>query len=64
MLTLLFPKRHSRYTTSPAAPWLEAFSDWLILNGYEGKATQLHVWRLKTVLEPRRPVPITGPARL
>ena len=60
MLTLLFPKRHSRYTTSPAVPWLEAFSDWLILNGYAKKATQLHVWRLKKALEQRRPVPITG----
>lgn len=60
MLTQLFPKRHSRYTTSPAADWLEAFSDWLKETGYEGKPAQMHVFRLKQILEPRGPVPITA----
>jgi integrase/recombinase XerD len=60
MLTQLFSKRHSRYTTSPAADWLEAFSDWLMRIGYEGKPAQLHVFRLKHVLEQRESVPITG----
>lgn len=59
MLTQLFPKRHSRYTSSPAAHWLEPFSDWLTAAGYEGKPAQLHVWRLKNVLEQHRSVPIT-----
>ena len=60
MLTQLFPKRHSRYTNSPAAPWLELFADWLMSNGHQNKPTQLHVWRLKKVLEQRPCVPITG----
>lgn len=57
MLTQLFPKRHSRYTSSPAAHWLEAFSDWLSAHGYEGKPAQLHLWRLRNVLE--RHLPLT-----
>lgn len=60
MLTQLFPKRHSRYTSSPAAHWLEAFSDWLTAIGYEGKPAQLHVFRLRNVLERRGSVPING----
>ncbi len=60
MLTQLFPKRYSPYTSSPAAHWLEEFSDWLTTSGYEGKTAQLHVWRLKEILERHRPVPITA----
>lgn len=60
MLTQLFPKCHARYTASPSAHWLEAFSQWLIERGYDAKPTQLHVWRLKKVLERHQPVPATG----
>jgi len=60
MLTQLFPKRHRPYTTSPAAGWLEPFSDWLREAGYEGKPAQMHVFRLKHVLERRGSVPITA----
>ena len=60
MLTQLFPKFHPRYTASPAAHWLEPFSDWLTAIGYAHKVAQHHVCRLKEVLEHHRCVSLTS----
>lgn len=51
MLKCLFPKYHTKYTASPAAPWLERFADWLIAEGYAHDPAQGHVRRLKQALE-------------
>jgi site-specific recombinase XerD len=60
MLTQLFPKYHPHYTHSPAAHWLEGFSDWLTARGYARRPAQRHLRRLKTVLECHRCVSVTG----
>lgn len=59
MLTQLFPKYHRHYSDSPAAHWLEGFSDWLVARGYARRAAQRHLRRLKTVLECHRCVSVT-----
>ncbi len=51
MLKQLFPKYHTRYTESRAAPWLQSFAEWLVAEGYAHDPAHDHVRRLKQALE-------------
>lgn len=52
MLNQLFAPRKLRpYSESPVADWLSRFAEWLILSGYARRPAQLHVYRLRKVLE-------------
>lgn len=51
MLKELFPKHYTRYTESPAAPWLQSFAEWLVEEGYAHNSACGHVRRLRQALE-------------
>ncbi len=51
MLKELFPKHYTRYTESPAAPWLQSFAEWLVEEGYVHHSARGHVRRLRQSLE-------------
>ncbi len=51
MLKQLFPKHHTRFTESPAAPWLQSFAEWLVAEGYAHDPAHDHVKRLKQALD-------------
>jgi len=52
MLNQLFSPRKLRpYSESPVTDWLSHFAEWLILSGYARRPAQLHVRRLRKVLE-------------
>jgi integrase/recombinase XerD len=51
MLKELFPKQHTRYADSPAAPWLQSFAAWIVEEGYAHNSARGHVRRLRQVLE-------------
>ena len=52
MLNQLFSPRKLRpYSESPVADWLSRFARWLISAGYARRPAQLHIYRLKKVLE-------------
>ncbi|PHS02220.1 MAG: integrase [Leeuwenhoekiella sp.] len=64
MLQQLFPKYHSRFTQSSAAPLLQGFAEWLIQQGYAHDPAHNHVSRLRRVLEAENPVERRAPFKL
>ena len=51
MLTQLFPKVHAQYTSSPVAPLLESFGDWLATEGYVNSTIRVFLFHLREALE-------------
>ena len=51
MLKRLFPKYHTRFKESPAAPWLQSFAEWLVAEGYAHDPAHDHVKRLGQALD-------------
>jgi len=51
MLTQLFPKVHAQYTSSPVAPLLESFGDWLATEGYVNSTIRVFLFHLRQALE-------------
>jgi integrase/recombinase XerD len=51
MLTQLFPKVHAQYTSSPVAPLLESFADWLATEGYVNSTIRVFLFHLRRALE-------------
>ena len=52
MRTMIFPRCYStEYSSSPAAPWLDAFSAWHATKSYGMAALRSHLRVVRRVLE-------------